>query len=54
MMAENENLLLERFISNGDAAAFSELVRRHSGLVYGACMRVLADSDKAADATQET
>jgi RNA polymerase sigma factor (sigma-70 family) len=54
MMAENENLLLERFVNGGDASAFSELVRRHSGLVYGACMRILADSDKAADATQET
>jgi RNA polymerase sigma factor (sigma-70 family) len=54
MMAENENLLLERFVNGGDAAAFSEIVRRHSGLVYGACMRVLADGDKAADATQET
>lgn len=54
MMAESENILLERFVNKGDAAAFSEIVRRHSGLVYWACQRILADKEKAADATQET
>ncbi len=34
--------------------AFSDIVQRHAGLVYGACLRVLSDHDKAADATQET
>jgi len=53
-MSECERVLLERFVSHGDAGAFSEIVRRHAGLVYGTCMRVLADADKAADATQET
>jgi RNA polymerase sigma factor (sigma-70 family) len=53
-MAESENILLHRFVATGDAAAFSEIVRRHAGLVYGACLRVLEDKDKAADATQET
>jgi RNA polymerase sigma factor (sigma-70 family) len=53
-MAETESALLQRFVSAGDAGAFAEIVRRHAGLVYGTCLRVLADADKAADATQET
>jgi len=53
-MAESENILLQRFVKGGDATAFSEIVRRHAGLVYGACVRVLGDADRAADATQET
>jgi RNA polymerase sigma factor (sigma-70 family) len=53
-MAESEDILLHRFVASGDAAAFSEIVHRHAGLVYGACLRVLEDRDKAADATQET
>jgi RNA polymerase sigma-70 factor (ECF subfamily) len=53
-MAESENILLQRFVKGGDATAFSEIVRRHAGLVYAACVRVLGDADRAADATQET
>ncbi|OHB59495.1 MAG: hypothetical protein A2167_01345 [Planctomycetes bacterium RBG_13_46_10] len=53
-MSENENILLRRFVTASDAEAFSEIVRRHAGLVYGACVRVLEDKDKAADAVQET
>jgi RNA polymerase sigma factor (sigma-70 family) len=53
-MAKEEAILLQRFVATGDAAAFSEIVRRHVKLVYGTCMRILADADKAADATQET
>ena len=54
MMAENEIILLRRFANSGDAEAFSEIVRRHAGLVYGACLRVLEDRSKAADVVQET
>ncbi|MHC4397245.1 MAG: RNA polymerase sigma factor, partial [Planctomycetota bacterium] len=54
MMAENEIILLRRFAESGDAEAFSEIVRRHAGLVYGACLRVLEDKSRAADAVQET
>ncbi len=53
-MSETENILLRRFAANGDAEAFAEIVRRHAGLVYAACLRVLADKDRAADAVQET
>ncbi len=53
-MATSENVLLRRFVTKGDPAAFSEIVRRHAGLVYAVSMRVLGDRDKAADAVQET
>jgi RNA polymerase sigma factor (sigma-70 family) len=49
-----ENIQLRHFVKTSDAEAFSEIVQRHAGLVYGACLRVLLDRDKAADATQET
>jgi RNA polymerase sigma factor (sigma-70 family) len=54
MMAESEAVLLRRFVTGGDAGAFAEIVRRYAGLVYGTCLRVLADTEQAADATQET
>jgi len=53
-MSESENILLRRFAATGDPEAFSQIVQRHAGLVYGACLRVLADKDRAADAVQET
>jgi RNA polymerase sigma factor (sigma-70 family) len=53
-MAESERALLRRFADAGDARAFAELVHRYAGLVYGTCLRVLSDADRAADATQET
>ncbi len=53
-MSYGDNILLERFVRAGDAGAFSELVQVHAGLVYGTCLRVLTDHNRAADATQET
>jgi len=53
-MAENEIVLLRRFVEKGDAEAFSEIVHRHAGLVYGACLRILNDRTSAADAVQDT
>ena len=53
-MASTENVLLQRFVRKGDTAAFSQIVRAHTGLVYGVCLRILSDKEKAADATQET
>ena len=53
-MLDAENVLLQRFSTKGDPEAFAEIVRRHASLVYGACWRVLQDSDKAADVVQET
>jgi len=53
-MSEQENILLQRFAHSGDAEAFSQIVNLHSSMVYGACLRVLGDTDKAMDAAQET
>jgi RNA polymerase sigma-70 factor (ECF subfamily) len=53
-MAESEIALLERFAGTGDTEAFAQIVRQYAGLVYGTCLRILADADEAADATQET
>jgi len=54
VMAENEIALLRRFVEKGDAEAFAEIVHRHAGLVYGACLRILNDRTAAADAVQDT
>jgi RNA polymerase sigma factor (sigma-70 family) len=53
-MSTAEALLLKRFISNGDSEAFAEIVKQQASLVYGVCLRILEDKDKAADAVQET
>lgn len=53
-MATTSAALLSRFVKKNDPKAFGEIIHLHSGLVYGACIRVLGDEHKAADATQET
>ena len=53
-MSESEIVLLQRVARTGDAEAFSEIVGRYAGMVYSAAIRVLADADRAADATQDT
>ena len=53
-MAESENILLERFVRKGDAEAFSGKVNRYAALVYGACLRILDDSNRASDVVQDT
>lgn len=54
MAAETEAVLLQRFSTQGDIGAFSQLVGRHLSLVYGVCVRILQDETDAADVTQET
>lgn len=54
MAGESESILLQRFQGRGDSEAFSEIVRRHVGMVYGVCVRLLEDKSDAADVTQET
>lgn len=51
---EPDLALLARYTQQGDADAFSVLVRRYTHLVYHACLRVLRDSARAEDAAQET
>lgn len=40
-------------LKNGDAAALSILFHRHSRLVYGLALKILADTQAAEDLTQE-
>lgn len=46
--------LLEEFVSCQDESAFTELVKRHGGLVRGVCRRILLDPAAADDAFQHT
>ena len=52
--AETDRALLTRFVHQGDEAAFTEIVRRHSKLVFGVCHRTLRDRQAAEDAFQAT
>ena len=54
MVADSESILLQRFASQGDSGAFSQIVRQHLKMVYGVCVRILEDESDAADVTQET
>jgi len=53
-MPESEFILLRRFASNGDAEAFAQIIKQHASMVYGVCLRILGDKDKAAEAVQDT
>ena len=52
-MGTEDHLLLNRWLSEGDADAFRVLVSRYAGLVYATCRRILGDSTEAEDITQE-
>src|ERR1043165_7079149 len=49
-----DRLVLQDYLSTRNGEAFSELVRRHAGMVFGTCRRVLGDRSLAEDAAQET
>ncbi len=52
-MTTDDAALLARYSQRKDAEAFTELVRRHAGLVHGTCLRILGDSHDADDVAQE-
>jgi RNA polymerase sigma factor (sigma-70 family) len=53
-VAATDGVLLRRFATNQDQAAFSELVQRHGRSVLAISTRVLGDADRALDASQVT
>jgi RNA polymerase sigma factor (sigma-70 family) len=50
----SEGILLERFVSHRDEAAFGALVARHGPMVLGVCRRLLRDESDVDDAFQAT
>jgi len=52
-MELTDSALWESWQREKDANAFSELLARHSGMVYGTCRRILANKADAEDAAQE-
>lgn len=48
------SVLLQQYVETHDGQAFAELARRHANLVYGVCIRILGDRERAAEASQET
>lgn len=49
----SDHLLLNHYSRNHAPESFLELVRRHTGLVYGTCLRITANVHDAEELTQE-
>ncbi len=52
-MSVSDTALLQRWQEKRDADAFTEIVSRHSHMVYATCVRVLRNAAEAEDAAQE-
>jgi RNA polymerase sigma factor (sigma-70 family) len=48
-----EAQLLRQYAASQDAEVFAQILRRHQGLVYGTCLRILGNAADAEDAAQE-
>ena len=48
-----DSALLERWSTRRDVEAFTELVSRHSAMVYTTCKRILQNDADAEDVSQE-
>lgn len=49
----SDHLLLDRYLSSRSPEPFLELVKRHTALVYGTCLRITANPHDAEELTQE-
>jgi RNA polymerase sigma factor (sigma-70 family) len=54
LIDQSDRQLAERFLAQGDEAAFIALLRRHGPMVHGVCWRVLHQAQEAEDAFQAT
>src|ERR1700728_4405451 len=53
-IGSSEGELLERFVAEGDEAAFEALIARHGRMVLGVCRLLLHDPNDVDDAFQAT
>jgi RNA polymerase sigma-70 factor (ECF subfamily) len=53
IVATELHAIVDRCLS-GNQSAFSELIERYRGMVFGLCMKMLRQREEAEDATQET
>ncbi|HCF58174.1 MAG TPA: RNA polymerase subunit sigma-70 [Myxococcales bacterium] len=53
-VGERDEAALAQAAAGGDREAFTELVRRCQGRVFGLCYRLVGERDGASDAAQET
>ncbi len=53
VMILDDQELLDRWVSQRDAGAFKDLAKRHVGMVFATCRRILGNDVDAEDATQE-
>src|SRR5208282_729771 len=46
--------MLQRWAAHGEAEVFARIVHQYAGCVYATCLRVLGDSGRAEEVSQET